>query len=558
MYIKTPRDFAKDKIPDLEYLKRMCKYLESVGELYFIQVLENGGIYLYGDVTVKPENPPIAIWQEKYRGIGIGFKVMQTVIRRLSALGYEKITGTSIFKWNIASQKMHERLGFGRVGETDNEYIYEYVLTGQSYGGFTTRVKLYQIPSVGNTVQAVCLTEGKQMQCKVEICGVITSKLRVIKNDEMMELIHRTKQGDMAAREQLIEGNLRLVLSVIQKFMGRGENPDDLFQVGCVGLLKAIANLMSLKRAVFYLWRTDDCGEIRRYLRDNSASCLHGRYGIRLTGCFSAKSRLCVRPSASQRWRRSPRRWSFRRRRSPTPWTPIATPVSLFEPVYSDGGDPLTVMDQVRDERNTDEQWTEHIALREAMARLSEREKQILALRFYDGKTQMEVANPVGISQAPGLEAGKGRYRAAAKADPNWIARRLCFAETGARDHAGIGSWQAQSIPTAYRTDPVLRPQGAMAGLRGLFCRLKAYTDAKGGAAMQCRITDLRCKEVIDLCTRRSHWLCRGRGADPPWGADCGPGWCRGRGKCFGLFGREEMWLFPGIACGVSARTSSW
>ena len=132
VYQNSEGIFAKDKIPDLEYLKRMCKYLESVGELYFIQVLENGAYTSIGDVTVKPDNPPIAIWQEKYRGIGIGFKVMQTVIRRLSALGYEKITGTSIFKWNIASQKMHERLGFGRVGETDNEYIYEYVITGQS------------------------------------------------------------------------------------------------------------------------------------------------------------------------------------------------------------------------------------------------------------------------------------------------------------------------------------------------------------------------------------------------------------------------------------------
>lgn len=128
VYQNSEGIFEQDKIPDFEYIKGMCEYLENAGELYFIQVLENGKYVSIGDVTIKSENPPIAIWQEKYRGVGIGSKVMKSVINRLSFLGHKRITGTSIFKWNTASQRMHERLGFCRVGETDNEYIYEYVM----------------------------------------------------------------------------------------------------------------------------------------------------------------------------------------------------------------------------------------------------------------------------------------------------------------------------------------------------------------------------------------------------------------------------------------------
>lgn len=125
VYQNSEGIFEEEKIPDYDYISGMCRYLDSVGELYFIQVLENGEYVSVGDVTVKSENPPIAIWQGKYRGIGIGSKAMKAVIDRLSILGYEKITGTSIFKWNIASQKMHEKLGFCRVGETEDDYIYE-------------------------------------------------------------------------------------------------------------------------------------------------------------------------------------------------------------------------------------------------------------------------------------------------------------------------------------------------------------------------------------------------------------------------------------------------
>lgn len=125
VYQNSEGIFDQDKIPDIDYIKGMCKYLDGVGELYFIQVLENGEYSSVGDVTVKAENPPIAIWQENYRGVGIGSKVMKTVMDRLSFLGYEKITGTSIFKWNTVSQRMHERVGFSRVGETKDAYIYE-------------------------------------------------------------------------------------------------------------------------------------------------------------------------------------------------------------------------------------------------------------------------------------------------------------------------------------------------------------------------------------------------------------------------------------------------
>lgn len=125
VYQNSEGIFDEGKIPDEAYIRGMCEYLERAGEFYFIQVFESGGYISVGDVTVRPENPPIAIWQAKYRGVGIGSKVMKAVIRRLSALGYRKITGTSIFKWNAASQKMHENLGFRRVGETEDEYIYE-------------------------------------------------------------------------------------------------------------------------------------------------------------------------------------------------------------------------------------------------------------------------------------------------------------------------------------------------------------------------------------------------------------------------------------------------
>ena len=239
------------------------------------------------------------------------------------------------------------------------------------------------------------------MQGKVEICGVNTSKLRVLKNDEMVELIRRTKQGDGQAREQLIEGNLRLVLSVIQKFMGRGENPDDLFQVGCIGLLKAIANFDVTKNVRFSTYGVPMiAGEIRRYLRDNSTIRVSRSVRDTAYRVLQCKEQMMRSQQREPTLAEIARQLNLPEDEVTYAMDAIASPVSLFEPVYSDGGDPLTVMDQVRDNRNTDEQWMEHIALREAISRLTGREKRILSLRFYDGKTQMEVASQVGISQA--------------------------------------------------------------------------------------------------------------------------------------------------------------
>ena len=239
------------------------------------------------------------------------------------------------------------------------------------------------------------------MQGKVEISGVNTSRLQVLKNDEMTQLLQRCKAGDTAARQKLIEGNLRLVLSVIQRFSGRGENPDDLFQVGCIGLLKAIENFDPSLNVRFSTYGVPMiAGELRRYLRDFGP--LRVSRSIRDTAykvlqCKEALTRANGRePTLEQ----IAQELQLPLEEVTESMDAIASPVSLYEPVYSDGGDPLTVMDQVRDTRNTDEQWIEHIALREAISHLDERQRRILALRFYDGKTQMEVAREVGISQA--------------------------------------------------------------------------------------------------------------------------------------------------------------
>ena len=229
------------------------------------------------------------------------------------------------------------------------------------------------------------------MQGKVEIAGVNTAKLKVLKNEETMELLRRTKAGDQEARRELIEGNLRLVLSVIQRFAGRGENADDLFQVGCVGLIKAIDNF-----------------DIRRYLRDNSA--------IRVSRSMrdTAYKVLQVRDKYLAENQREPtveqiaQELGIPREEVVFAMDAIVDPVSLYEPVYSDGGDAICVMDQVSDTRNTDEAWTDRIALKEAMKRLDDRERRILSLRFYEGKTQMEVSAEVGISQAQVSRLEKG------------------------------------------------------------------------------------------------------------------------------------------------------
>lgn len=240
------------------------------------------------------------------------------------------------------------------------------------------------------------------MACgKVEICGVDTSTLPVLTNERMRELFPLVHGGDKAAREEFIRGNLRLVLSVIQRFSGRGENVDDLFQVGCIGLMKALDNFDTSQNVRFSTYAVPMIiGEIRRYLRDNNA--------IRVSRSMrdTAYKALQARDRLQARWSREPtvteiaEEMHVPREDVVFALEAIQDPVSLFEPVYNDGGDALYIMDQVKDEKSRDDAWLEQIAIKEAMQRLTEREKKILRLRFFEGRTQMEVANEIGISQA--------------------------------------------------------------------------------------------------------------------------------------------------------------
>ena len=254
------------------------------------------------------------------------------------------------------------------------------------------------------------------MQGKVEICGVNTAKLKTLTPAEMDGLLLRAKHGDAMARQQLIEGNLRLVLSVIQRFDKRGESPDDLFQVGCIGLMKAIHNFDPTKQVRFSTYGVPMiAGEVRRYLRDNSAIRVSRSIrdvAYRVLQCKEAKTTELGREPTLEEISRA---LDLPVEDVSQALDAVCAPVSLYDPVYSDGGDPLTVMDQVRDHKNTENNWMEHIALRDAFGRLGDREKQILSLRFYDGKTQMEVANVLGISQAQVSRLEKGAISAMRK-----------------------------------------------------------------------------------------------------------------------------------------------
>ncbi len=247
------------------------------------------------------------------------------------------------------------------------------------------------------------------MQHKVEICGVNTSKLKVLKSDETRALLLRAREGDKEAREQLIAGNLRLVLSVIQRFSNRGENADDLFQVGCIGLIKAIDNFDTTMDVKFSTYGVPMIvGEIRRYLRDNSA--------IRVSRSMrdTAYKVLQAKEDYMSQHQREPtidevaEMLDIRREDVVFALDAILEPVSLYEPVYSDSGDTVCVMDQVKDTKNTDEKWLERIALKEAVEHLTEREKKILTMRFFQGRTQMEVSAEIGISQAQVSRLEKG------------------------------------------------------------------------------------------------------------------------------------------------------
>ena len=239
------------------------------------------------------------------------------------------------------------------------------------------------------------------MRGKVELCGVDTARLQLIKSGEMDELLRRSHSGDAAAREKLICGNLRLVLSVIQRFSGRGASADDLFQVGCIGLMKAIDNFDVSQNVRFSTYGVPMIiGEIRRYLRDNSA--LRVSRSVRDTAyrILQAKEKLMSRDQREPTVEQIARELGIPREEVVFAMEAVTEPVSLYEPVYTGSGDALYIMDQVRDTKNTDESWTERLALNEAISRLSERERRILALRFYEGRTQMEVSAEIGISQA--------------------------------------------------------------------------------------------------------------------------------------------------------------
>ena len=242
---------------------------------------------------------------------------------------------------------------------------------------------------------------GFFMHGKVEISGINTAHLQVLKNDEMTRLLRQAAQGDTLARETLICGNLRLVLSVIQKFLGRGENMDDLFQVGCIGLMKAIDNFDVEQGVRFSTYGVPMIvGEIRRYLRDNSALRVSRSMRDTAYRVLQAREKLMRESQREPTVEQIAKELDIPREEVVFAMDAVVDPVSLYEPVYSDSGDTLCVMDQVGDRLNTDESWIEQIALKDAMDRLSQREKRILAMRFYQGKTQMEVSQEIGISQA--------------------------------------------------------------------------------------------------------------------------------------------------------------
>lgn len=247
------------------------------------------------------------------------------------------------------------------------------------------------------------------MQGKVDISGVNTAKLSVLSRQETGELLRKAHDGDRAARDRLIEGNLRLVLSVIGRFDKRGECPDDLFQVGCIGLIKAIENFdpeMPVKFSTYGVPMI--AGEVRRYLRDNSPIRVSRSIRDVAYKVLKCKEALTAEMGREPCHEEIAKALELEVKEVDQALDAVCAPVSLYDNVYSDGGDPLTIMDQVKDNRNTELSWMEHITLSNAYKALGSREKQILSLRFYDGKTQVEVAQMLGISQAQVSRLEKG------------------------------------------------------------------------------------------------------------------------------------------------------
>ena len=236
---------------------------------------------------------------------------------------------------------------------------------------------------------------------KVEICGVNTSELPVLKNNQMMELLLKIKEGDEEARQEFVRGNLRLVLSVIQKFNNRGENIDDLFQIGCIGLIKSIDNFDLSQNVRFSTYAVPMIiGEIRRYLRDNNPIRVSRSLKDIAYKALQVRERLVRNNAKEPTVSEIAKELELEVEDVVMALDAIQDPISLFDPVYQDNGDAIFVMDQVQDKKDTDENWLQEIALKEAIKKLNSREKLVLDLRFYKGRTQIEVADEIGISQA--------------------------------------------------------------------------------------------------------------------------------------------------------------
>jgi RNA polymerase sporulation-specific sigma factor len=247
------------------------------------------------------------------------------------------------------------------------------------------------------------------MQGKVEICGVNTAELPVLKSAETKTLLERARAGDRQAREKLIAGNLRLVLSVVQRFSGRGESMDDLFQVGVIGLIKAVDAFDLSQGVQFSTYGVPMiAGELRRFLRDHSALRVSRSMRDTAYRVLQAKEKLLASTGREPSVEALSAETGIARSEIVFAMDAICEPVSLYEPVFGDGGESACIMDQIGDTKNGDEQWLEQIALEEAVSRLSPRERRILALRFYDGRTQTEVAREIGISQAQVSRLEKG------------------------------------------------------------------------------------------------------------------------------------------------------
>ena len=239
------------------------------------------------------------------------------------------------------------------------------------------------------------------MYNKVELCGMNTAKLPVLTETEKRELLARAHAGDAAAREQMVEGNLRLVLSVVQRFAQRGENLDDLFQVGCIGLIKAIDHFDPAQPVRFSTYGVPMIiGEIRRFLRDNNSIRVSRSLRDTAYKAIYAREMLLKKNQKEPSITEVASEVGISREDIVYALDAIQNPMSLYEPIFTDGGDTLYVMDQIRDKKNREENWVEHLSLSDALKKLNAREHEIISLRFFEGKTQMEVAELIGISQA--------------------------------------------------------------------------------------------------------------------------------------------------------------